>query len=618
MRFALLLMMAVFCATLASLSLLQALTPEGAWALEVGAAAMLTTALVGLIVIPWERRLRLGARRAVQAIDSSNDGYWVLDSEGRFVEVNDAYCRMVDLPRGQVMRMKIADFEEVATQDRIRAQIQRIVKAGNERFETRHRRRDGQWIDLEITVTAVDNDLLVAFLRDVSQRKAADEHINRLAFYDALTGLPNRRLLRDRIDRALLSSVRNGQAGALLFLDLDNFKLLNDTRGHALGDELLVQVAQRLSHCVRSTDTVARQGGDEFVVVLEALSSDPVLASSEAGRVAEKCRFALEQPFALSCGEFHVSGSFGAVVFQGRGVTTGELEQRADTAMYQAKLSGRNRVVFFEPSMLESLARRTGLEADLRDALPLGAIVPFFQAQVDVLGRIIGAEVLLRWRHPHRGWVSPMEFIPLAEETGLIMPLGAWVIEGACTQLARWRDEPAARHLTLSVNVSPLQFVQPGFVEHLRGLVEAGHFNPTQLHLELTEGLVIRNLDEVIGRMHMVRSLGIALSMDDFGTGQSSLGNLRRLPIQCLKIDKSFVEVLPGGAGEAAIASSIIMMAGALGLDVIAEGVETEAQRDALQALGCLKYQGYLFGRPVPLDAFEASVRDQSPAVLAA
>jgi EAL domain-containing protein (putative c-di-GMP-specific phosphodiesterase class I) len=248
----------------------------------------------------------------------------------------------------------------------------------------------------------------------------------------------------------------------------------------------------------------------------------------------------------------------------------------------------------------------------------LGAIVPFFQAQVDVLGRIIGAEVLLRWRHPHRGWVSPMEFIPLAEETGLIMPLGAWVIEGACTQLARWRDEPAARHLTLSVNVSPLQFVQPGFVEHLRGLVEAGHFNPTQLHLELTEGLVIRNLDEVIGRMHMVRSLGIALSMDDFGTGQSSLGNLRRLPIQCLKIDKSFVEVLPGGAGEAAIASSIIMMAGALGLDVIAEGVETEAQRDALQALGCLKYQGYLFGRPVPLDAFEASVRDQSPAVLAA
>ena len=618
MRFALLLLMAVFCATLASLSLLQALTPEGAWALEVGAAALLTTALVGLIVIPWERRLRLGARRAVQAIDSSNDGYWVLDSEGRFVEVNDAYCRMVDLPRGQVMRMKIADFEEVATQDRIRAQIQRIVKAGNERFETRHRRRDGQWIDLEITVTAVDNDLLVAFLRDVSQRKAADEHINRLAFYDALTGLPNRRLLRDRIDRALLSSVRNGQAGALLFLDLDNFKLLNDTRGHALGDELLVQVAQRLSHCVRSTDTVARQGGDEFVVVLEALSSDPVLASSEAGRVAEKCRFALEQPFALSCGEFHVSGSFGAVVFQGRGVTTGELEQRADTAMYHAKLSGRNRVVFFEPSMLESLARRTGLEADLRDALPLGAIVPFFQAQVDVLGRIIGAEVLLRWRHPHRGWVSPMEFIPLAEETGLIMPLGAWVIEGACTQLARWRDEPAARHLTLSVNVSPLQFVQPGFVEHLRGLVEAGHFNPTQLHLELTEGLVIRNLDEVIGRMHMVRSLGIALSMDDFGTGQSSLGNLRRLPIQCLKIDKSFVEVLPGGAGEAAIASSIIMMAGALGLDVIAEGVETQAQRDALQALGCLKYQGYLFGRPVPLDAFEASVRDQSPAVLAA
>lgn len=608
MRFALLLLMAVFCGTMASLALLQDLPLDVPVLIKTGTAALLTMALVGAVVIPWERRLRLSARRAIQAIDSSNDGYWVLDSEGRFVEVNDAYCRMVDLPREQIMRMKIADFEAVATQDRIRAQIQRILDAGNERFETRHRHRDGHWIDLEITVTAVDDGLLVAFLRDVSDRKAAEERINRLAFYDPLTTLPNRRLLRDRIDRALLNSARSGQLGALLFVDLDNFKLLNDTRGHAVGDELLVQVAQRLSQSVRSTDTVARQGGDEFVVVLESLNSDAQIAHSEASRVAEKCRSALAQPFALSCGEFHVSGSFGAVVFHGKSVSTGELEQRADTAMYQAKLAGRNRIVFFEPSMLESLARRTGLEADLRDALPLGTIVPFFQAQVDVAGRVVGAEVLLRWQHPQRGWISPMEFIPLAEETGLIMPLGAWVIEGACAQLIRWRDDPRAKHLSLSVNVSPLQFVQPGFVEHLKKLVEPGHFDPGRLQLELTEGLVIRNLEEVIGRMHAVRALGIALSMDDFGTGQSSLGKLRRLPIQCLKIDKSFVEVLPGGPGEAAIANSIIMMATALGLDVIAEGVETEAQRASLESLGCVKYQGYLFGKPVPLDAFEAAL----------
>ena len=618
MRFALLLLTAVFCGSLTVLALVQGIPLDAGELWKAAGGALLTAALVGAIVIPWERRSRLNARRALQAIDSFNDGYWVLDCEGRFMEVNDAYCKMVDLPREQIMRMKIADFEAVATQDRIRAQIQRILKVGNERFETRHRHRDGHWIDLEITVTAVDNGLLVAFLRDVSQRKAAEERINRLAYYDPLTSLPNRRLLRERLDRALLAGSRSGRRGALLFIDLDNFKVVNDTRGHALGDELLVQVAERLTQCVRSTDTVARQGGDEFVIVLEALSPDPDVAQQECGRVAEKCRLSLERPFDLSCGEAHVSGSFGAVVFQGMGLSRGELEQRADTAMYQAKLAGRNRVFFFEASMQETLARRTGLEADLRDALPLGAIVPFFQAQVDTSGRVVGAEVLLRWRHPQRGWVSPMEFIPLAEETGLIMPLGAWVIEGACLQLARWQGQADTRHLTLAVNVSPMQFVQAGFVEHLRGLVAAGRFDPSRLYLELTEGLAIRNLEEVVQRMHSVRSLGISLSLDDFGTGQSSLGNLRRLPIQCLKIDKSFVEVLPGGAGEKAIASSIIMMATALGLDVIAEGVETLAQHDALQALGCRKYQGYFCGRPVPLDDFETALQEAPAEVLAA
>lgn len=609
MRFALLLLLAVFSGTLASLWLMPDLPSNARGLFTAAGAALLATALVGAVVIPWERRLRLGARRAVQAIDSSNDGYWVLDAEGRFVEVNEAYGRMVGRSRAEIMRMKIADFEEVATQERITAQIQRILKTGNERFETRHRHREGHWIDLEITVTAVDHGLLVAFLRDVSQRKAAEERIQRLAFYDPLTGLPNRRLLRDRIDRALLSSSRSGQRGALLFIDMDNFKLLNDTRGHAVGDELLLQVAQRLSGAVRGTDTVARLGGDEFVVVLEDLDAEPATAAAEAARVAESCRLALESAFALSCGEFSVSGSFGVVVFQGRSVPRGELEQCADTAMYQAKLAGRNRVAFFEPAMLESLARRSGLEADLRLALLNGGLVPFYQAQVDAQGRVFGAEVLLRWQHPQRGWVSPVEFIPLAEETGLILPLGARVIEGACEQLQRWHGDPHARHLSLSVNVSPLQFVQHGFVEHLQRLVENAEFDPGRLHLEVTESLAIHNLQEVFSRMQRLRRLGIRLSMDDFGTGQSSLGNLRRLPIDGLKIDRSFVEVLPGGPGEQAVVRSIVMLAQALGLELIAEGVETEAQRAALQAQGCVKYQGYLFGRPLPLADFEGLLR---------
>lgn len=609
MRFDLLLMIALLAGSLATSWLLHAESFDPAGLARALPGALLAGSFAAGAVILGLRKSRRRADRAVQAIDSTNDGYWVLDAQGAFVEVNDAYCRILGYTKAEVLRMKIADFEAVATQDRIRGQIQRILRNGNERFETRHRHRDGRWIDLEITVTAVDRGLLVAFLRDVSQRKAAEERINSLAFFDPLTSLPNRRLLRDRIDRALAGSERSRHHGALLFIDLDNFKLINDTRGHGVGDELLVQAARRLVAGVRAVDTVARQGGDEFVILLEMLSSEPSQAGLEVANVAEKARLAMQTPFELDGAVFHVAASIGVALFQGNAVSTGELEQRADTAMYRAKTLGRNRVVFFEEPMLENLAQRTRLEASLRDALHAGRLLPHFQPQVDVKGRLMGAELLLRWHHPQRGWVPPGEFIPLAEETGLIVPLGRWVLEEACAQLSRWRTDPATQALSLSVNVSPLQFVQADFVEHLRGLIAHGRFDPRHLQLELTEGLVTTNLEEVIQRMQAVRALGLTLSMDDFGTGQSSLSNLRRLPIQCLKIDRVFVKDLPLDAADVAIVSSIILMAGALGLDVLAEGVETDDQRLALQCLGCFKYQGYLFGHPVPLAAFESQVR---------
>lgn len=606
MRLTLALWAAVFASGLLA-GWLVPLTPLAvageAWqaAAMVAVGGLLSTAFL----VPITRRLRRSARNAEQAIDSTNDGYWVLDSTGRFVEVNEGYCRMVGFSRDEVMGMTIADFEAVATLDRIQAQIQRILKKGYERFETRHRHREGRWVDLEITVTPVDSRYLVAFLRDVSERKAAEARINHLAFYDPLSGLPNRRLLEDRISRALGASERTRQHGALLFVDLDNFKLINDSRGHALGDLVLVQVAQRLSRCVRVSDTVARQGGDEFVVVLEMLSVDLDRATAEVARIAEKCRLELQKPFVLEGGEFHASASIGVAMFVGGAIGPGELEQRADTAMYRAKLGGRNRVVFFEPLMLENLARRTRLEADLREALPLRQLLPYLQPQVDQDGCILGAEILMRWNHPERGWISPLEFIPLAEETGLIVPLGHQVIEFACQQLALWNARPAFGHLRLSVNVSALQFVQPGFADQLRGLLEGQPFEPSRLMLELTESMVVSNFEEVIERMREVGRLGVGLSMDDFGTGQSSLGNLRRLPIQVLKVDQSFVRQLPGDAGDAAIVRSILLMAGALGLEVIAEGVESAAQRDLLVGLGCLGFQGFLYGRAMPLDAFE-------------
>ena len=555
-------------------------------------------------------RLRERASNAEKALDSTNDGYWVLSPTGAFIDVNQSYCRMMGYTRDEVMLMSIADFEAVAKTEQIQAQIRGILKSGQQTFETRHRHRNGDWVDLEITATGMGGRYLVALLRNVSDRRLSDRKIHHLAFFDELTGLPNRRLLQDRIEQALVSSSRGGFGGAIVFVDLDNFKLVNDSCGHAAGDALLVKVSECLRGCVRLGDTVARQGGDEFVLVLEGLSADPAQAALQAESIAEKCRRGLEQSFSVGASEFFVSASFGVALFFGSDSNFGVLLQRADTAMYQAKFGGRNRVVFFEPEMQRNLAARTQLESDLRHALSDKQLVLYLQPMVNSPGQLLGAEMLLRWQHPQRGLLTPGDFILAAEETGLILPIGAWVLESACRQLASWKDQASTRHLRLAVNVSALQFMQPDFVDRLRDLLILGAFDPSKLTLELSERLVNKEPELVIAKVHQAQALGVSIAMDNFGAGLSSLTNLRRLPLRQLKIDQSFIHNLVDDPNNMIVVQTIIAMAKALGLEVVAEGVESEANRAILERNGCAAYQGYFFSRPLPLAEFESKIRN--------
>ena len=458
-------------------------------------------------------------------------------------------------------------------------------------------------------------DQAARLLGQVQELREAEERINALAFYDPLTGLPNRRLLGDRLRRALSACRRHRQRGALLFLDLDNFKTLNDTLGHELGDALLKEVASRLLGCVRDTDTVARLGGDEFVVVLEELDGHIPLASEETQAVADKILAALGRPYRLG-GQTHASSaSIGATLFDGSGDEGDELFKQADLAMYQAKAEGRNRLCFYGQAMRDRLTARTQLENELREAIEARQFILHYQPQVDAAGRLIGAEALLRWLHPRRGVVPPGEVIPIAEETGLILPIGHQVIELACAQLAQWAGMADRAGLTLSINVSARQFRHAGFVDDVRTALRDTGANPARLRIELTESMLLEDIDEVIERMTELRGLGVSFSLDDFGTGYSSLAYLKRLPLAELKIDHSFVRDVLVDANDAAIARTIIALAHTMGLEVIAEGVETEAQRALLAEGGCDAYQGYLFGRPGPADELPRTARAPAPSL---
>ncbi len=444
---------------------------------------------------------------------------------------------------------------------------------------------------------------------DISGRKAAEDEARYLAFYDALTQLPNRRLLVDRLQQVLVNGARSGLTTAVLFVDLDNFKTLNDTRGHEVGDLLLKDVAQRLRSCVREQDTVARLGGDEFVVVLQNLSSDAPEAAAQARTLGELILAQLRQPYELAGHEHHFTASIGVTLLTHQRDSVDEVLKQADMAMYRAKDAGRNTLRFFDPDMQQAVNRRALLETELHNGLRRSQFLLLYQPQVDSQGRVTGAEALVRWQHPVQGMVPPSEFIPLAEESGLILPLGQWVMETALRQQARWQQDPLFAHLSLAINVSARQFLQDDFVAQVLALVQQTGANPAQIKLELTESLLLDNVDSVITTMRALKAHGLGFSLDDFGTGYSSLSYLKRLPLDQIKIDQGFVRDVLLDASDAAIARSIIALAGSLGLSVIAEGVETTAHHQFLLAHGCQAFQGYLFGRPLTLEDFENRVR---------
>jgi diguanylate cyclase (GGDEF)-like protein/PAS domain S-box-containing protein len=445
---------------------------------------------------------------------------------------------------------------------------------------------------------------------DITQRKAAEQKIQRLAFYDSLTQLPNRLLLLERLQHAISVAEPQQRVGALLFIDLDNFKNLNDTLGHDKGDLLLKQVAQRLTACLRDNDTVARLGGDEFVLLLEDISPDPAQAAAQAEIIGHKIIGSFNLPFYLDSYEYFSTPSIGVTLFNDTVCSVDELLKRADIAMYQAKACGRNAMRFFDPGMQAVVSARAELEADMRHGLLESEFILHYQPQVLSDGSITGAEVLLRWQHPRRGLVSPMEFIPLAEDTGLITALGEYVLEAACRQLAAWATQPALQQLGLSVNVSAYQFRHPDFVETALDIIDRSGADPTKLKLELTESLLVTDVEEIIAEMSILKTRGVGFSLDDFGTGYSSLSYLKRLPLDELKIDQSFIRDVLTDPNDAVIARTIVALGQSLGLAVIAEGVETEAQREFLANNNCHAYQGYLFSPPLALDEFEAFIRE--------
>jgi diguanylate cyclase (GGDEF)-like protein/PAS domain S-box-containing protein len=477
---------------------------------------------------------------------------------------------------------------------------EKVLAEGEWAGEVSQRRQNGSVLIVESRLTLMRDERgaplsILAINTDITERKAVEDEIQHLAFHDPLTQLPNRLLLLERLDQAMTVSTRTGHVGALLFLDLDHFKTLNDTLGHDMGDLLLQQVAERLQFCLRACDTVARLGGDEFVVMLEGLSGHMEEAAAQARMLGEKILATFAPAFLLNDYEHFCTPSMGITLFDGHQDTVGELLKRADLAMYQAKASGRNALRFFDPEMQAVVDTRVELEADLRRGLQAQEFVLHFQPQVDADGRMTGAEALLRWHHPRRGLMMPGWFIALAEDTGQILPLGQWVLEAACLQLAEWGRSSDARHLEMAVNISARQFYHPDFVEQVLATVERTGANPRLLKLELTESLLLTDYEEIIGKMGALKARGISFSLDDFGTGYSSLAYLKRLPLNQLKIDQSFVRDILTDPNDAAIAKTIVALGQTLGLSVIAEGVETEEQLTFLAVNGCNAYQGYLF-----------------------
>jgi diguanylate cyclase (GGDEF)-like protein/PAS domain S-box-containing protein len=563
--------------------------------------------------ITARRQVESDLRIAAIAFESQ-EGMLVTDADRIILRVNRAFTDITgysaDEAIGQTPRLLSSGRHDTVFYDQMRDSLQRN---GTWQGEVVNRHKAGSLYTEWLTITAVKNGAnrvtnYVATITDITSRKAAHAEINSLAFYDPLTGLPNRRLLLDRLKHAVASSARSGRHGALLFIDLDNFKTLNDTLGHDFGDLLLKEVARQLESHVREGDTVARFGGDEFVVILDDLGESAQDAATQAEVVGEKILGIANHAFQLGAHAHRCTLSAGVALFFDHQSTVDELLKRADLAMYQAKAAGRNALRFFDPNMQSVVTTRANLEADLHEAILNNQFALYYRPQVDQQGHLTGVEALLRWQHPKRGLVSPLEFIPLAEETGTILPLGQWVLQTACQQLVRWARQPALAHLTIAVNVSARQLHHRDFVSQVLALLDHTGANPQRLKLELTESHLVSDVEGVIAKMATLKARGVGFSLDDFGTGYSSLSYLKRLPLDQLKIDQSFVRSILTDSNDAAIAKMVVALAESLGLAVIAEGVEQDAQRAFLAQQGCYAYQGYLFGRPVPLEEFERQV----------
>ncbi len=563
----------------------------------------------------FEEALVNSETRLRAVINGALDAIVTINASGEIIEFNAAAERIFgyqfDEVRGKLLSEVIIppslrDSHHKGHQHFITTGDKRIF---DKRVELVGMRSDGSEFPVELILTSVDDGgspLVTGFMRDITANKKAEEEINKLAFFEPLTGLPNRRLFLDRLSQAFAHAAREQNYGAILFIDLDHFKSINDTRGHDVGDQLLIQVADRIKRQLRAEDTVSRLGGDEFVILLQNLNSDLDNAQLYAHEVAEKLLQTIAMPYSLSGIPHHNTSSIGVCLFDGHEVSQDELLKRADVAMYQAKDKGRNTLSFYDPNMQQAVERKVKLHTDLRNALELNQLSLHYQIQVDSQRSAIGAEGLLRWNLPNVGFISPAEFIPLAEETGLIIPIGAWVIETACKQLKSWEETQFGRDLRLAINVSAKQFRQPNFVNEIKGIIRKTEANPNLLKIELTESVVLDDAEDTAIKMHQLRALGVRFSMDDFGTGYSSLTYLKKLPLSQIKIDQSFVRDLVIDVNDAEIVKAIILMTQALELNVIAEGVETEEQFAMLSQYGCKQFQGYLFSKPVDINAVNA------------
>ena len=669
--------------------------------------------------------------RHSQILKTAMDAFWVVGREGKLLEVNTAACTMLGYNEHELLSLRVSDIEASELPGEVSCRIEKIMTQGSDRFESRHRGKDGKeirvevaaklmpadgniyvfihdiserkkieealidsesllsamfrnspvglalgdlntkvfldvnqrwlqilgyqrdevvghrnediklWVDLELRALilgelaigrgtrerevqmysksreirsllfSVDpiqvgrHTYTLSSISDITDHKAIEEQIHNLAFFDPLTNLPNRRLLLDRLNYSMVTSARSAHYHALLFLDLDQFKTLNDTSGHDVGDRLLIEVASRLKNCVREGDTVSRLGGDEFVVILEQLSESENEAAVQAGAVADKIIHKISAPCDLGTQSYRGTTSIGIALFYGHDVSIDELLKRADLAMYQAKAAGRNGMRYFDPSMQADISARAAMEDELCHAIATSEFVLYYQPQICVDGPCTGVEALIRWQSSKRGMVPPLDFIPLAEESGLILPIGSWVIQEACWQLATWADMPAFSGISIAVNVSAKQFKLPGFVDEIRAFVSGYKINPQLLKLEITESVLLEDIEEIVAKMTQLKLLGVRFSLDDFGTGYSSLSYVKRLPLDQLKIDQSFVRDILIDSNDAAICRAIIALGTSLGLEVVAEGVETAEQWEFLENEGCTVAQGYFYGKPMPSAEFE-------------